>query len=107
MLTLETVTTRGPEGEGFSRLELRAELVSLRGKIASNGSCGTDPQHEAEPMELSDYMLETLRQDGEFILSRGRQRRQGEAGPPTILLVTPRAEHPAPARLRRMEQDTP
>ena len=56
-------------------------------------------------MELSDYMLETLRQDGEFILYRGRQRRQGEAGPPTILLVTPLAEHPALASLRRMEQE--
>ncbi len=56
-------------------------------------------------MELSDYMLETLRQDGEFILYRGRQRRHGEAGPPTLLLVTPRAERPAPASLRRMEQE--
>src|SRR5207302_526894 len=54
---------------------------------------------------LSDYMLETLRQDGEFILYRGRHRCQGEAGPPTILLVTPRAERPAPAGLRRMEQE--
>jgi hypothetical protein len=56
-------------------------------------------------MELSDYMPETLRQDGEFILSRGRQRRPGEAGPPTILLVTPRAERPAPASLRKLEQE--
>ena len=56
-------------------------------------------------MELSDYMLETLRQDGETILYRGRQRRQGEAGPPTILLVAPLAEHPALASLRRMEQE--
>src|SRR5215467_390834 len=58
-----------------------------------------------EPMELSDYLPETLRQDEEFILYRGRHRRHGEAGPPTILLVTPLAERPAPASLRRMEQE--
>jgi predicted ATPase len=56
-------------------------------------------------MELSDYMPVTLRQDGEFILYRGRHRRPGEADPPSILLVTPQAERPAPASLRRMEQE--
>src|SRR5215831_14696598 len=56
-------------------------------------------------MELSEYLLETLRQDGELILYRGRHRRPGEADPPTILLVTPLAERPAPASLRRMEQE--
>jgi hypothetical protein len=56
-------------------------------------------------MDLSDHLPETLRQDGEFILSRGRHRRPGAANPPTILLVTPRAEHPALASLRRMEQE--
>src|SRR3954467_546824 len=56
-------------------------------------------------MELSDYLLETLRQDDEFVLYRGRHRRQGEAGPPTLLLVTPLAERPAPASLRKMEQE--
>src|SRR5207237_442569 len=69
------------------------------------GSCATDPRHEAGPMDLSDYVLEPLRQDGELLLSRGRQRRPGEAGPPTILLVTPLAERPAPDSLRRMEQE--
>src|SRR5215471_9512963 len=62
--------------------------------------------HEThEPVDLCDYLAETLRQDGEFILSRGRHRRPGEAGPPTVLLVTPLAERPAPASLRRMEQE--
>src|SRR5262249_21992903 len=54
---------------------------------------------------LSEYQLEMLRQDGEFILYRGRHRRPGEVSPPTILLVTPRVEHPALASLRRMEQE--
>src|SRR5246127_1316992 len=56
-------------------------------------------------MELSDYLLETLRQDDEFVLYRGRHRRPGEMDPPTMLLLTPRAEHPALASLRRMEQE--
>src|SRR3569623_821068 len=56
-------------------------------------------------MELSDYLLETLRQDDEFVLYRGRHRRPGETDPPTILLLTPRAEHAALASLQRMEQE--
>jgi len=60
--------------------------------------------HETrEAKDLCDYLTETLRQDGEFVLYRGRHRRPGEAGPPSILLVTPLAERPAPASLRRME----
>jgi hypothetical protein len=38
-------------------------------------------------MELSEYMLETLRQDGEFILYRGRHQRH-TAGNPLTILVT-------------------
>ena len=56
-------------------------------------------------MELSDYLLETLRQDDELVLYRGRHWRPGEMDPPTMLLLTPRAEHPALASLRRMEQE--
>jgi hypothetical protein len=56
-------------------------------------------------MELSEYMLETLRQDGEFTLYRGRHRRHTAADPPTILVVTPLAEHPALASVRRMEHE--
>src|SRR3954452_21192854 len=56
-------------------------------------------------MKLSDYLLETLRQDDEFVLYRGRHRRPGGKHPPTILLLIPRAEHPALASLRRMEQE--
>src|SRR3954470_22782238 len=56
-------------------------------------------------MELSDYLLETLRQDDEFVLYRGRHRRPGEMDAPTMLLLTPRVEHPALASLRKMEQE--
>src|SRR5215472_5790519 len=54
-------------------------------------------------MELSDYTLETLRKDGEFILYRGQ--RPGDGSPPSILVVTPVLERPAMASLRRMEHE--
>ena len=57
-------------------------------------------------MELSDYLLETLRQVARIRpVSRSPHRRPGEMAPPTMLLLTPRAEHPALASLRRMEQE--
>ena len=54
-------------------------------------------------MELAEYMLETLRQDGEFILYRGQHRRHTNASPPSILAVTPVSERPALGSLRRLE----
>src|SRR5260370_5510599 len=51
--------------------------------------------------ELSGYVLETLRKGGEFILYRGRQR----GNPFPVLVLTPVAEQPAPASLRRLEHE--
>src|SRR5260370_24101309 len=51
--------------------------------------------------ELSGYVLETLRKGGEFILYRGRQR----GTPFPVLVLTPVAEQPAPASLRRLEHE--
>ena len=56
-------------------------------------------------MELSEYTLETLRKDGEFIVYRGQHRRHTDASPPSILAVTPVLERPALASLRRMEHE--
>ena len=56
-------------------------------------------------MELSEYTLETLRKDAEFILYRGQHPRQTEASPPSILVVTPVSERPALGSLRRMEHE--
>src|SRR5260370_597861 len=55
-------------------------------------------------MELSEYMLETLRDDGEFIVYRGH-RRQTDASPLSILVMTPVSERPALGSLRRMEHE--
>src|SRR5262249_29785887 len=56
-------------------------------------------------MELSEYMLDTLRKDGEFIFYRGQRRPQAGAGPPFILAVTPVSERPALGSLRGMEHE--
>src|SRR6266852_2390824 len=52
-------------------------------------------------MELSGYVLETLRKGGEFILYRGRQR----GNPSPVLVLMPIAEQPTPASLRRLEHE--
>ena len=56
-------------------------------------------------MELSEYTLETLRKDEEFIVYRGHHQRQTDASPPSILAMTPVLERPALASLRRMEHE--
>src|SRR5713101_3742489 len=56
-------------------------------------------------MELSEFTVETLRRDGEFILYRGHHRRQTDASPPSILAMTPILERPALASLTRMEHE--
>src|SRR4030081_2534785 len=53
-------------------------------------------------IELSRYAFETLRQDEEFALCRGRKN-DGEL--PTILLVAPVSEHPVPTILERLEHE--
>jgi PAS domain S-box-containing protein len=60
---------------------------------------------EAAVMELSEYLLETLREDGEFILYRGRHRSRIDAGLPPVLVVAPASERPALGSLRRMEHE--
>ena len=56
-------------------------------------------------MELSEYALETLRKNGEFILYRGQHARPTDVSPPSILVVTPVSERPALRSLRRMEHE--
>jgi PAS domain S-box-containing protein len=56
-------------------------------------------------MDLSQYRLETLRQDGEFILCRGLRSNKAETSPPSILALLPAIEHPAPATIKKMEHE--
>ena len=50
-------------------------------------------------IELSRDELKTLRENGEFVLSRGRLASDGSA----VLVKAPTSEHPAPASVRRLE----
>jgi len=52
-------------------------------------------------IELSRYVFETLREDEEFVLERGRGDRDLSA----ILVVAPVSEHPVPAVLKRLEHE--
>ena len=56
-------------------------------------------------MNLSQYRLETLRQDGEFILYRGLRQNMAEAGPPSILALSPVMERPAPSTIKKIEHE--
>ena len=56
-------------------------------------------------MELSDYSLEKLRTDGEFLLYRGRHARPTQASEPSVLVLTTVLEHPEPASIRRLEHE--
>ncbi|HEX4165792.1 MAG TPA: hypothetical protein VHZ55_09985 [Bryobacteraceae bacterium] len=54
-------------------------------------------------MELSQYVLEPLRKDEEFILYRGQHRSQAQA--PSVLLLMPVLTRPAPESLKKMEHE--
>src|ERR1051326_8877764 len=56
-------------------------------------------------MELSDYRLEKLRNDGEFLLYRGRHARPTPASALSLLVLTPVSDHPDPASIRRLEHE--
>jgi len=54
-------------------------------------------------MQLSQYQLETLQQDGEFILYRGLRPAEAVTGPRSILALSPMMERPAPATIKKLE----
>jgi PAS domain S-box-containing protein len=55
--------------------------------------------------DLTQYSLEQVKIDAEFVLYRGRYRGLEEANPTTILVSFPVSDHPLPATLRRMMED--
>jgi len=56
-------------------------------------------------MDLSRYRLETLRQDGEFILYRCLRQNETETTPPSVLALSPVLERPAPATIKKIEHE--
>src|ERR1700728_4537931 len=53
--------------------------------------------------DLSQYALDVLRRDEEFVLYRGAH--SNDSGLPSILLLAPAATRPAPATLKKMEHE--
>src|SRR6267142_2361697 len=91
-------STKSPDISSSGRLEDERHR-------RARGILGRRANHESAVMELSEYMLETLRKDGNFILYRGRHRRQTDASPQSILVVMPGSERPTLESLRRMEHE--
>ncbi len=56
-------------------------------------------------MPLSEYALDALRSDGDFVLYRGRHRAFPASGTPSVLALAPAREHPAPELLRTLERE--
>ena len=54
-------------------------------------------------MELSQYVLEVLRRDEEFVLYRGEPTNQPSS--PSVLLLTPASMGPALETLKKMEHE--
>ena len=56
-------------------------------------------------MDLSDYRLKTLHQDGEFVLYRGVQVTRAGTNPSSFLALSTVMECPAPATVKRLEHE--
>jgi hypothetical protein len=54
-------------------------------------------------VKLSQYVLETLREDDEFVLYRGEHSNQ--PGSPSVLLLAPASMQPALATLKKIEHE--
>ena len=57
-------------------------------------------------MDLSDYILESLREHEDIALYLGRRRNSDQSERSSILLIVPKPSHPAPATLRPAEHES-
>src|SRR6266568_2294049 len=60
----------------------------------------TEASKEDAAMGTSEYAVDTLHEDGEFLLRRGRR-----SNAPSVLEVMPATDHPAPETFRRLERE--
>ena len=62
------------------------------------------PSNGSDP-DLSEYTLETLHSNGEFVLCRGYRRTGTSPHPPSVLVLMLRSEHPRPESVRMLEHE--
>jgi PAS domain S-box-containing protein len=58
-------------------------------------------------MDLTEYILEPLRKQEEFILYRGRHQNPDQTDQPSVLLMAPIPRHPASSELRHHGHENP
>ncbi len=56
-------------------------------------------------MDLSQYRLEPIRKDGEFVLYRCVPQSEALTSAKSILALSPIVEHPAPATVKKIEHE--
>src|ERR1700747_3479337 len=56
-------------------------------------------------MDISQYRLETLHQDAEFILYRGLLQTVAKTARRSILVLSPVMDRPAPATIKKIEHE--
>ena len=56
-------------------------------------------------MDLSEYALDPVRTDTDFVLWRGTEMKASASRAPSILALAPVPEHPAPEPVRRLEHE--
>jgi PAS domain S-box-containing protein len=62
------------------------------------------PSNGSDP-DLSEYTLETLHSNEEFVLCRGCRRTGASPHPPSVLVLMVRSEHPRPQSVRMLEHE--
>src|SRR6266852_5230214 len=80
------------------------ESYSVSSSDLGSAESAQPPPREGVP-DLAHYRLQQLQRDTEFELFRGSLSGPGDASAPSILVRTPIADHPAPASLRRMQEE--
>jgi PAS domain S-box-containing protein len=63
------------------------------------------PSNGYSDLDLADYTLDTLHNNGEFVLCRGRRRTGTSPHPPSVLVLMSRSDHARPQIVRMLEHE--
>src|ERR1043166_4694689 len=62
-----------------------------------------DPSAQIQQARFSDYILDPIRKDEEFVLCRGRD--PGRTDAPSVLLISTVSKQPSPGTLKKLENE--